>query len=551
MHPAPPTTHFRCADSPNYLRDSPNYLRDRKIYLKDISIYLKDILPHLGSIREIALQRFPAGQHPRVTIFRHLPHYYQKKRTIMKKFLSLAVLLMAAFVGFTACDNDDEYVEDILTVPGNSSMPGYTILSKNTYTKKQYGDLLLTEFMKYISTDKAPASVKALTQMYLNNMMSALPDETQFTVVNFNYRSFTNTYVDMSGQIIVPTIGNKILKDTLVIDNRFTQLKNSEVPTKRLNVGASIATTGCPVVTCDMAGYGTSRGERLNYHCYHLTSRNTIDAALAGIAVLHGPELGLDISDEPLPVYNEGYSQGGYGAMSVLKYLENDATDFEKQQLPLIKTVCGAGAYDPTRMLQVIIDRWDEVYPYYCYIAAAFETSFWYHHDWYRGSSWEITMKDIFSSKAYATRLNDMVNSHMYNTSEICNAFTEAMGGNEKCRAYDVLALELFDTHTRVYQTVMEKGKNESLVEGWVPKSRLHFYHAKNDEAVPVQCAQLARTKFGNGATGNITYDIDTDVTKLLGFIDVEGLQPHTVGYFNFIIQNILEDLQAKPNGNK
>ena len=120
MHPAFPTTHFRCADSPNYLRDRRNYLRDRKIYLKDISIYLKDILPHLGSIREIALQRFPAGQHPRVTFFRHLPHYYQKKRTIMKKFLSLAVLLMAALVGFTACSDDES--------------DGVKSLSKTTFT---------------------------------------------------------------------------------------------------------------------------------------------------------------------------------------------------------------------------------------------------------------------------------------------------------------------------------------------------------------------------------------------------------------------------------
>lgn len=468
----------------------------------------------------------------------------------MKKILSLAVLLTTVLVGFTACDND-EYVENILQVHGNTSMPGYTILSKNTYTKKEYGDLLLTEFMKYISPDKTPVSVKIITQMYLDNMMDALPEETQFTVVNYDYRSFTNTYVNMSGQIIVPTLGNKLLKDTLVLDNRFTQLKNSEVPTKRLNVGASIATTGCPVVTCDMAGYGSSSGEMLNYHCYHLTSRNTIDAALAGIAVLHGPELGLDISDKPLQVYNEGYSQGGYGAMSVLKYLENDATDFEKQQLPLTKTVCGAGAYDPTRMLQVIINRWDEVYPYYCYIAAAFETSFWYHSDWYKGRNthelpWEITMQDIFSPKAYATKLNFMVTSGLYNTTDICKAFTEAMGGEEKCRAYDVLNLQLFNSGSRVYQTVMEKGKKESLVEGWVPNSRLHFFHAKNDEAVPVECAQLARTKFGSGPTGNITYDIDNDIDKLLGLLSIEGLQPHTMGYFNFIIQTVLDDLQTK-----
>ena len=69
---------------------------------------------------------------------------------------------------------------------------------------------------------------------------------------------------------------------------------------------------------------------------------------------------------------------------------------------------------------------------------------------------------------------------------------------------------------------------------------------AHNDEAVPVQCAQLARENFGNGTNDNITYDIDTDVTKLLGMLDVDGLQPHTMGYFNFIIMTVLDDLNAK-----
>lgn len=474
----------------------------------------------------------------------------------MKKIFSLAIMLMA-FVGFTSCDNENdienekEFV-DITTSAGNTTMPGYKILSNTTYTKAEYGDLLLSGFMKYIDNGKTPASVKFITQMYLSNMMDGLPDDVKFTIVNYEYRSVGITDgIKMSGQIIVPTLGNKLLRDTLVLDNRFTQLKNDEVPTKMLNVGATIATTGCPVVTCDMLGYGSSRGETLNYHCYHLTSRNTIDAALAGIAVLHGPELGLEIGNDPLPVYNEGYSQGGYGAMSVLKYLETEATDFEKQQLPLAKTVCGAGAYDPTRMLQVIIDRWDEVYPYYCYIAAAFETSFRYHEAWYRdenrsGAPWLVTMKDIFSEKAFNTRIESMVTSGRYNTSEICKSFTEAMGGEKFCRAYDVLGLNLFSRYSRVYQTVMEKGKRESLVEGWVPKSRLHFFHAHNDEAVPVQCAQLARENFGNGANDNITYDIDTDVTKLLGMLDVDGLQPHTMGYFNFIIMTVLDDLNAK-----
>lgn len=466
----------------------------------------------------------------------------------MKKIrYSLGMMLMLfAIVCLWSCENEESGpVIPPSDIAGSTATPDYEIWSKQTYTKDEYGQLLLNEFMKYIG-DGNP-SVKTLTQIYLKSMMSSLPKEAQFTVVNYDFTSrlTDNSEARLSGQIIVPTLGNKLLKETLVIDNRFTQLKDEDVPTKKLNVGATIATTGCPVVTCDMLGYGSSRDKTLNYHCHHLTSRHTVDAALAGLAVLHD-DLGLDISKEALPVYNEGYSQGGYGALSVLKYMETQATDFEKRMLPITKTVCGAGAYDPTRMMQVIIDRQDEEYPYYCYLAAAFITTFEYHKKDYVSaddpSTPLLAMTDIFSPKAYAAGIVDMVESRQYGTGEISRLFTQKMDG--ECRASDVLGRELLDTHSLKYTTLMEKGQCESLVVGWRPKSRLHFYHAANDEAVPVECAQLARQNFGNGAKNNVTYDIDTEVTKLLDMAEVKGLQPHTVGYFNFIVQTVLDDLK-------
>lgn len=440
------------------------------------------------------------------------------------KFLKILAIALIA-TAFNACsDKGDE--------PGPVPVdPIYTAWYNVTSTR----DLDLNQYCDLMIREAVPEEAQSMAQMMMLMIKAKLPQDLKFSIINFEFKSDDGVSKDgiLSGQVVIPTLYGVLASNKMVLDNRFTVLNNVEIPTRKMNVGAVVALSGAPVVTCDMLGYGSSLSRVINYHCHHYSSRNTVDAVLAAEAIVH-KKLGL--SNVILPIYNQGYSQGGYGALSFLKYMQEEATPAEKQLLPVAKTVCGAGAYDIGVMFENIVDDADHMYPYYGYIAAALTTSTHYHADVYGG----VRAEDLFSDKAKASPLLQMTNSKQYGTGAISEAFAAAMEGD--FRPAKVFAPSLVDPNGELRQMVRKASAMESLITGWTPTSPLHFYHARNDEAVTPKCADAARAAFGTGVTGNITYDIDTDVTGVMGF-PVSGLPPHMLGYFNFVLGVVFQDL--------
>lgn len=466
-----------------------------------------------------------------VSIINFIYRYYHnnninKKKKRMKFLKILAVVLTAAL--FTACSDKGDEPEPVPVDPIYNAW--YNVTSVRNLTLNQYCDLIIR--------DAVPESAQSMAQMIMLVVKSKLPKDMMFSIINFNYKSDDGISEEgiLSGQVVIPTLNGSLISNKMVVDNRFTVLNNAEVPTNKMNVGAVAALTGSPVVTCDMLGYGSSISRVLNYHCHHYSSRNTVDAALAAETILHSQQMNLNLNNKILSVYNAGYSQGGFGALSFLKYMQEEATDEEKELLPVIKTVCGAGAYDIDVMFENIVDDADNMYPYYGYLAAALITSTHYHADVYGG----LSVEDLFTEKAKASGLIQMTNSKQYGTDDISEAFATAMDNDY--RPGQVFVPSLADHNGELRKTVRKAAALESLVTGWTPKTPIHFYHARNDEAVTAKCADAARNAFGSGVNNNITYDIDSDVTGIMG-IPVKDMPPHMLGYFNFVLGVVFQDL--------
>lgn len=442
-----------------------------------------------------------------------------------------ATLFAIIFTSFAACTSED--------IPGGGEdkpeTPDsiwYNITSVTTLGRNEYANKLIEEAV--------PASARTYAQLFLPNLLVSIPKDATFSIYNFDYKSkIGEETITMSGQLIVPLHNGTLHRKGLVVDNRFTVLKNDEVPTKKLNIGASLVLSGMPVVTCDMLGYGSSVDKPLSYYCHHVSSRCTVDAAMAAVCIMKSDwmNLGFD-KDAAVSVYNEGYSQGGYGALSLLRYMEKEATDQEKAALSIKKTACGASAYDPRVYIKSIFEA--PAYPYYAYMAAGLASFATFHPECFDKG---FNPNDLFTEKAKSAKLLEAVASKQYNTDDVCKLLAATLGTLTPAPG-DVFIPEVLNPETPIYKSIMAAAALEDLTKDWRPSTPLYFFHATNDEAVPVACTLAAQQVLGTGANNNIEYDVK-EVTKILDIITVSGIPGHMLGYFNFILGTTLKDLNS------
>lgn len=444
-----------------------------------------------------------------------------------------ATLAAIAFTTFAACTSEDTPVKpDDPEKPVVADSTWYHITSVRTLGRDEYANKLIEEAV--------PVLARTYAELFLPNLLVSIPKDATFSIYNFDYKSkIGNETITLSGQLIVPRHNGSLHRKGLVVDNRFTVLKNSEVPTNKLNIGASLVLSGMPVVTCDMLGYGTSVDKPLSYYCHHVSSRCTVDAAMAAASMLKSDwmKLGFD-KNTAIKVYNEGYSQGGYGALSLLRYMEQEATDKEKTTLSIYKTACGASAYNPAVYIESVFQA--PAYPYYAYMAAGLASMATFHPDCFDKG---FNPNDVFTEKAQEAKLLEAVASKQYNTEGVCMLLAQALGTLTPAPA-DVFIPDVITPGTKTYNSIMAAAALDDLTKNWKPSTPLYFFHATNDEAVPVACTLAAQQVLGTGANNNIEYDVK-EVTKILDIITVSGIPGHVLGYFNFILGTTLKDLNS------
>lgn len=393
----------------------------------------------------------------------------------MKKIYGWIAVLMMACTCLSSCDNGDTPGDDPNEEKSDSLW--YDITHVKTFTMTEFVDSL--------------CSVEEAAREHMGLLTAIVPKDIQITVYDYLYESNNGhgQTARLSAQLLVPTRGGVVTKEMLIIDNHATQVSDADVPTNKLNIGAVLALTGSPVVTADLLGYGSTVNLPISYNCHHTAAVNTVDAALVAQQMLQSKWMRLNLTTNPLPVYNEGYSQGGYDALAVHRYLETEASSQVRKQLPLMKTKCGAGAYDQRAFLEAVL-KWDN-YSYSPYIATSILSFLNYHGDLFPEG---FSINDVLSEKIRSSELVQRIQSKKYSDREIKDYVRQVL--DDDISISNLFVEDFINPDGKLHGICLKVAEHESLLTGWKPQGYIDFFHATNDDCVPVECMYAAREAF-------------------------------------------------------
>lgn len=423
----------------------------------------------------------------------------------MKKIFMLIPCLTMLFA--TACSEgrDDifEGDKDLDYIGTPTDTLWYEVTNVTKFTLDEFSDSI-------VKAQPSLASSVAMVKGMLTQQLG--PNAAALSVLNvtYNYKSKGHGGKEtvLSGMLTIPSIQGILLKQKLIIDNRGTQTANADAPTLHWNSGIIMALTGVPVFAPDMIGYGVSVAEPLNYCCYHMAGKNIADGAMVAQQMLHSKWINHVVLPGSLPIYNVGYSQGGYDAMALQRYIEKDATDDEKYLLPLQKTYCGAGPYVLQKMMDVT-----EVLPVYIYtpfLLSGIMSTMNYHPECYPEGT---TINNVVVPAVAQSGLLQILEAKAQNSTVCVGLYAQSVGGFgpiSKCFIPEVL-----DHSNAWYKTIHSALENEDMTKDWTPEAPIWMYHATNDDCVPVQCSQAAAAAFKD--CKNVTYVEDPSFPQTQG----------------------------------
>lgn len=347
------------------------------------------------------------------------------------------------------------------------------------------------------NTLSAPSIVRTQSERTITDMSAAFGDVVATFAFNKSavYKRYSFEYdsllidgekVRLSGAITIPYLNDEPVKRGIIVDNHATYTNNSESPSINWTLFSVTSITGSIVLEFDLVGYGSTSDMVLDYHCRHLQARNTVDGILAAFKLLDD-EFGIDTNN--LPIFNEGYSQGGYDSLSLLKYMSVEATEEEKAQIKLTKTFSGSGAYDVLLLLQEQIKSTKFDQPQYLILAIM---SFYEYH---RNDFGDITLQDLLTPYGM-----EFVEALKYKTDDAIDAVKnkkDASGNPMWTGASSIFkdsVLNMTEETLSIFKKICDE---ENLVDGsWYPTSPLYLFWSINDEMVAPACSQKAKSVF-------------------------------------------------------
>lgn len=321
--------------------------------------------------------------------------------------------------------------------------------------------------------------------------------------------------------------------EALHIYSHYTITADKECPTLDLGFqnillfSAIVSSSHCVVIAPDYEGYGATKDRSHPYLSEELTAQQVADG------VQYGMMLYQKLVDESKALafrsdwrsYGYGYSQGGAVALAVHRYIEqNDLSD----ELRFHGSICGDGPYDLIATLHYYLNdngtsygtttshrkgmcTMPMVIP--MIIKGMLDT----HPDMQAH-----TLEDYLSQQFLDTGIMDWLASKQYSTSDISKKWYQQLQNGLTANGrhytpkqmaelfyspssnnvwsklekvftpgfYEYIAnLEHFDavpTATGdVWQDIHRAMADNSLCEGWTPKHRIQFVHAKGDMVVP------------------------------------------------------------------
>ena len=329
---------------------------------------------------------------------------------------------------------------------------------------------------------------------------------------NFTYQStkLDGTPITLSAGLIVPFDGDTPNVTALAVNNHPTIFGADRAPSLCWTPTTPIAlcsTARTAVLECDLIGLGSTVDEISDFHCWHLTSKSTIDGIFAAYDILKEY---FDVDCTDLKKVNAGYSQGGFDTMSILYYLEKYAPECITSKIKFNKVFAGSGAYDLQIMMKKQLrNDFSEPDVLIQAIISAIES----HPDMFMG----YTIEDFLEE--YGLKYLDPLQRK-----DEYEIFRLNYSRNNK----PIFKEALFDSYNELNRALISASKFESLLNtDWVPSANTYMYYSVKDEIIPKECSLKAKEKFANAQ--NIVF-IEADNV----YHEEGGTEFYTKVYLNF-----------------
>ena len=326
---------------------------------------------------------------------------------------------------------------------------------------------------------------------YLANVLNVpqtiidlLPEGLDLYKYTFVYKSkdIHNNPCIMSAALTIPYIDGEPSVKALVVDSHPTLTDLKEAPTAHWDKYLINAFASNAILQCDLMGFGVQSDKISDYHCRHLANRNTVDGILSCFDILDEK---FSVKSNDLPLYNIGYSQGGYTSMALLRYMEEEATENEKDRIKITKTISGSGAYD----INVMFDECFRIENYqYCqYLIKGILTTHEYHPDAYGSIKVEDYLTDY--GKEF---LDPLIRKDGAKLDKVLKAVDEK--GYPKYQGpKSVFNQEYLNPESDLNKAVVKACEYENLLDGnWFPEGDLDLYYSKGDTMVTPKCTEKA-----------------------------------------------------------
>lgn len=445
----------------------------------------------------------------------------------MKKLSGVIVAVVAAVLA-VSCRKEAPVSPDLEQAPE----PSYKVIegSYQTYRNCDFEQILSAYAPEFslpkgvnlhtlVSIIKSLKLEEHLKIRNVDHVLETLSDSTTYGSLALQYRSVDLAGNErwLSGRIFFPIDGES--EDSIPIrhTNHFllachhTVCCDLTTPSKTCNILESLLVQqGGLVVVPDCLGFGTT-ADIVHPFCHPISGRNSVDMLLSVREFCR--DRGFD-TDE-MPSYIEGYSQGGYSALSSVKYIcENSLQD----SLRLEGSICGGGPYSHVATLNRYFDKNESVIPLVVpYMIVSYKTAFpeILIGDYDRYLSSELNdagVADILANRRCSNpEVNDII-------SRACDPY----GCDKFLRTDRILSPEAFDRGSESYNWILECARRCDLTEGWTISTPVRFFHGADDDVVSLDAVLEVRKRLSNEFT-----DFEISGTYPTTFRDITGLNVH------------------------
>lgn len=354
----------------------------------------------------------------------------------------------------------------------------------NTTATVNEGDVVAYEF---VGSPLKSGIVSALQSVGLPT--STLKYDTDCYKLTYKTPDLSNALVNASGLVCLPK--GKSGASPLISIQHGTIFYKPEAPTNRNTryfwTGAAIASSGYITLIPDYLGYGASSTTPHPYMHAKTLSSTVVNMLRAAKHFLALPAVNMATNGQ---LFLAGYSEGGYATLAAQRTIELELSP----EFTITASEPGAGAYDMTGTVQMLVTSGNMYYPAYAaFLVKSYDMI--YNNpsqiSYYFTSAQAGQMGTLFSGALNGYDINTDLGGATISTNSLFNpVFLNSYSGTGEATVKSFVA--------------------ENNVYNWKPGVPTILFHGENDDVVPYANATTAlQTMQANGATAVSIHNCD------------------------------------------